>query len=75
MWYKKLVILLDYSCFTAVEEQKLGIEQEADILSETQQVCCGSLKLLAPDRHLNVSYSDAVIIHVRVGHILLLAPR
>lgn len=54
MWCKKEVILLDYSRFTAVEEQKLGVEREADILSETQQVSCGSLKLLAPDRDISI---------------------
>lgn len=54
MWCKQYVILLDYSWFTTVEEQKLGIEWEADVLSETQQVCRGSLKLLAPDRDISV---------------------
>lgn len=44
----------DCSCFTAAEEQKLGIEQETDVMSETQRVRCESLKLLAPDRDISM---------------------
>ncbi|PKU49221.1 serine threonine-protein kinase brsk2 isoform x2 [Limosa lapponica baueri] len=39
---------------SGIEEQKLDIEREADVLPEAERVCCGPLKLLAPDGEISM---------------------